>query len=70
MLSRASLWVWLGVQENPRDVVVMLVGADHIKYGMGAPSRLERLLTALDVRLPKGRGACVITLTRFQLAVG
>lgn len=36
-------------QAKPRDVVVMLLGAEHVKFGMGTPARLERLLRAVSV---------------------
>ncbi len=35
------------LQDKPRDIVVLLVAADHVKFGMGAPARLERLLRAV-----------------------
>jgi hypothetical protein len=43
-------------QEHPKDVLVMLVGGDHAKFGMGTPARLERLLTTLEVPVPRNRG--------------
>lgn len=36
------------LQGRPRDLVVLLVAADHVKFGMGAPARLERLLRAVS----------------------
>jgi uncharacterized iron-regulated protein len=57
------------LQEHPRDVVVMLVGGDHVKYGMGAPARLERLLATLDVKTPKGRGTCSTTSQNIVVTV-
>jgi hypothetical protein len=44
------------LKENPNDIVVMLVAADHVKFGMGAPARLERLLKVSEVKTPPGRG--------------
>lgn len=35
------------LQTKPRDIVVLLVAADHVKFGMGAPARLERLMQAV-----------------------
>lgn len=29
----------------------MLVAADHVKFGMGAPARMERLLSAVRERV-------------------
>lgn len=39
-----------------QDLVVLLVGADHIKFGLGAPARLERLLRSAEVETAPGRG--------------
>lgn len=44
------------LQTNPQDLVVMLVGADHVKFGMGTPARLERLLQVAEVKALPGRG--------------
>lgn len=40
----------------PQDLVILLVGAEHIKFGMGAPARLERLLASAQVPTAPGRG--------------
>ncbi|GAB5035187.1 iron-regulated protein [Nannochloropsis oceanica] len=44
------------LQQNPKDLIVLLVGAEHIKFGMGAPARLERLLASAQVPTATGRG--------------
>lgn len=44
------------LQDHPRDLMVLLMNAEHVKFGMGAPARLERVLQAMDVKTPRGRG--------------
>jgi hypothetical protein len=52
------------IQDHPRDLMVLLMNAEHVKFGMGAPARLERVLQAMDVKTPRGRGgSCAVCVT-------
>ena len=44
------------LEDKPGDLVVVLTAADHVKFGLGAPFRLQRLLKSLGINVPSGRG--------------
>jgi len=44
------------LEDKPGDLIVVLTAADHIKFGLGAPFRLERLIKSLDINVPTSRG--------------
>lgn len=53
------------LEDNPGDLVVVCTAADHVKFGLGAPFRVERLLKALEIKTP-GRGQSMGRSGRWQ----